>query len=91
LICKIKLNINNLKVMFICEIIHILLFIQKFANTKRIPKSLDLDNVTPSSGHKKLGNSQPAAEILAYSSEFEALVELMKPKNKGLGKVHLWG
>jgi hypothetical protein len=66
-------------------------FVQKFAKTNRIPKSLYLDNVTPSSGHKNCGNSQPAAEILAYSSEFEALVELMKPQNKGLGKVQIWG
>jgi hypothetical protein len=88
LICKILNNIN-LKVTFTCETIHILLFIQKFANTKKIQKSLDLDNVTPSSGHKNCGNSEPAAEILAYSSELEALVELMKPQNKGLGKVQL--
>lgn len=91
LICKIKLNNINLKVTFICENIHILLFMQKFTNTKRIPKSLDLDNVTPSSGHKNCGNSQLAAEILAYCSELGALVELMKPQNKGVCKVQLWG
>jgi hypothetical protein len=75
----------------VIDTIHILLFTQKFANTKRFPKSLDLDNVSLSSGHKNYGNSQPATEILAYSSKFEALVELMKHKNKGLGKVHPWG
>jgi hypothetical protein len=91
MICKIKWYNINLKVTFIYETIYILLFVQNFANTKRVPKSLDLDNVTPSSEHKNCGNSQPAAEILAHSSEFEALVELMKPQYKGLDKVQLWG
>jgi hypothetical protein len=66
--------------------IHLLLFIQKFANTKSIPKNHDLDNVTPSSGYKNCANSQPAVEAMANSSKLETLVELMKPTIKGWTK-----
>jgi hypothetical protein len=50
---------------------------------KIITMNLDLDNVTPSSGYKNCGNSQPAVEIMANCSELETSVKLMKPKIKG--------
>jgi hypothetical protein len=47
--------------MFFYTIIHLSLITQKFVNPKRIPKSLDLNNVIPFSEYRNYDNSQLAA------------------------------